>query len=74
MDRLTQDAEDARLNVLAERLATSLQRSTEDFVLNGGGNSFDGVEPVDMAACKLQADRELRSDDENDGARAISTL
>ena len=35
------DAEDARLNVLAERLATSLQRSTEDFVLNGGGNSFD---------------------------------
>ena len=41
---------------------------------NGGGDSFDGVEPVDMAARKLQADRELRSDDENDGARAISTV
>ena len=33
----------------------------------GGGDSFEGVERVDKAARKLQADRD-------DGARAISTL
>ena len=33
----------------------------------GGGDSFEGVERVDMAARKQQADRELRFDDENDG-------
>ena len=33
----------------------------------GGGDSFEGVERVDKAARKLQDDRELRSDDENDG-------
>ena len=34
---------------------------------NGGGDSFEGVEPFDKAARKLQADRD-------DVARAISTL
>ena len=53
-----------RCPVLVRRSSTI--RALQELSL-GGDDSFEGVERVDKAARKLQADRELRFDDENDG-------